>query len=265
MQAAVIQLNSQSDPGHNLEAAEMLVKAAVAQGAKYVLLPENFAFFGSEQEKAVKAGEIERAARAFLQSTSLKLGITITGGGMPIANPDSKVFNSAVTYGPEGNELHRYDKLHLFDVAPGDNVSYQESRSTAPGDGDLSLFSVDNFAVGMSVCYDIRFPTLYRRLARLGAQVLCVPAAFTHLTGKAHWHALLKSRAIENTCYVLAAAQTGGHFGGRETYGHSMIVDPWGEIVAELADRPGFLVHDLSTARLAEVRRRMPSLEHDRI
>ncbi len=265
MRAAVIQLNSQNDTGHNLQAAELLVKAAAAQGAKYVLLPENFAFFGSEQEKSAKAGEIERAARAFLKSTSTANSITITGGGMPIANPDGKVFNSAVTYGPDGAELHRYDKLHLFDVAPGDNVSYQESRSTAPGAGNLSLFASEGLAVGMSVCYDIRFPALYRRLARSGAQVLCVPAAFTRLTGAAHWHTLLKSRAIENTCYVLAAAQTGTHFGGRETFGHSMIVDPWGEIVAELADRPGFLVHDITAERVADVRRRMPSLEHDRL
>ncbi len=265
MRAAVIQLNSQNDTGHNLEAAEQLVKAAHAQGAEYALLPENFAFFGSEQEKSAKAAEIETAARAFLKSTSAKHKITITGGGMPIANAGGKVFNSAVTYGPDGAELHRYDKLHLFDVTPGDNVSYQESRSTAPGGGSLSLFACGTMQVGMSVCYDIRFPALYRHHAKTGAQVLCVPAAFTRLTGEAHWHVLLRSRAIENTCYVLAAAQTGTHFGGRETFGHSMIGDPWGEVLGELNDRPGVLVHELKSERIEEVRRRMPSLQHDRL
>jgi predicted amidohydrolase len=209
-------------------------------------------FFGSEQEKGAKAAEIETAARAFLKSTSAKHKITITGGGMPIANAGGKVFNSAVTYGPDGAELHRYDKLHLFDVTPGDNVSYQESRSTAPGGGSLSLFACGTMQVGMSVCYDIRFPALYRHHAKTGAQVLCVPAAFTRLTGEAHWHVLLRSRAIENTCYVLAAAQTGTHFGGRETFGHSMIVDPWGEVLGELNDRPGVLVHTNSRANASK-------------
>jgi len=263
MRVAVIQMNSQNDPGHNLEAADMLLTAAAKQGAKYALLPENFAFFGSEQEKLAKAGEISAAVRDFLSKTAGRLAMTITGGGFPIPAAAGKVFNTAATYGPDGQEIHSYNKIHLFDASPGDNVSYLESRSTAAGARDLSLFKLDAFRIGMTVCYDVRFPQLYRAYAREGADVLCIPAAFTRLTGAAHWHSLLKARAIENTCYLLAAAQTGTHFGGRETFGHSMIIDPWGETLAELNDRPGFITADIDLRRVEEVRSRMPSLSQD--
>lgn len=265
MRVAVIQMNSQSDTGHNFESAEMLLSNASKQGAAYALLPENFAFFGGEQEKIHKADEIHAAAAGFLSRTAKKLGMTITGGGFPVPAETGKVFNAAVTFSPEGIEIHRYDKLHLFDVSPGDNVSYQESRSTKAGERELALIDLKPFRVGMTVCYDIRFPALYRKYALMGADVLCVPAAFTKLTGAAHWHSLLRARAIENTCYVLAAAQSGQHFGGRETFGHSLIIDPWGEIMAELPERPGFIIADIDTARIREVRSRMPSLTHDKV
>lgn len=265
MRVAVIQMNSQSDTGHNFEAAEMLLSGAAKQGATYALLPENFAFFGSEQEKLHKCEQISAQTTAFLSATAKKLRMTVTGGGFPVAADAGKVYNAAVTFSPEGVEIHRYLKKHLFDVAPGDNVSYQESRSTQSGSSELSLFGLDDFHVGMTVCYDVRFPALYRKYARMGADVLCIPAAFTRLTGGAHWHALLRARAIENTSYVLAAAQTGQHYGGRETFGHSVIIDPWGEIIAELNDRPGFVTAEINPARVAEVRTRMPSLTHDKI
>lgn len=265
MRVAVIQMNSQNDTGHNFESAELLLSNAAKQGATYALLPENFAFFGGEQEKIHKADEIYAATAGFLSRTAKKLGITISGGGFPVPAETGKVFNAAVTFSPEGNEIHRYDKLHLFDVSPGDNVSYQESRSTKSGGKALSLIELQPFRFGMTVCYDIRFPALYRKYALMGANVLCVPSAFTKLTGAAHWHALLRARAIENTCYVLAAAQSGQHFGGRETFGHSVIIDPWGEIVAELPERPGFVTAEIDIARVNEVRSRMPSLTHDRL
>jgi len=265
MRVAVIQMNSRNDTGHNFESAKLLLSGAAKQGATYALLPENFAFFGSEQEKIHKGDEISAATAAFLSATAKELKMTITGGGFPAAAEPGKVYNAAATFGPDGKELHRYHKIHLFDVAPGDNVSYQESRSTASGKNDLSLIDLAPFRFGMTVCYDVRFPTLYRQYAKMGANVLCVPAAFTKLTGAAHWHTLLKARAIENTCYVLAAAQTGEHFGGRETFGHSLIIDPWGEIIAELADRPGFVTAEIDMARITEVRTRMPSLTHDKI
>lgn len=243
----------------------MLLAEAARQGAAYALLPENFTFFGSEQEKQAKGEAIAGQALQFLSETAAKLKMTITGGGLPLSAGNGKFYNAAVTYGPDGSEVHRYDKLHLFDVAPGDNVTYQESRGTHAGTADLSLIALPPFAFGMTICYDVRFPALYRKYARMGANVLCVPAAFTRLTGEAHWHTLLRARAIENTCYVLAAAQTGQHYGGRETFGHSVVYDPWGEIVAELPERPGVVVADLKIERLNEVRGRMPSLSHDKI
>ncbi len=265
MRAAVIQMNSQNDTGANLEAAGLLLAKAARQGATYALLPENFAFLGSEQEKLGKGNEISARVLAFLQAAAKEHRLTITGGGMPMPAPGGKFYNSALTVTPQGEIQHRYDKLHLFDATPGDSVSYLESRSTEPGAANLAAFGHAGLSVGMSICYDLRFPALYRAYARMGAHVLCVPAAFTRVTGAAHWHALLRSRAIENTCYVLAAAQCGEHFGGRQTYGHSMIIDPWGEIIAELDERPGVAVAELSLQRIEEVRKRLPSLRHDKI
>lgn len=265
MQVALIQMNSQNDTGHNLQQAGVLLAEAARQGATYALLPENFAFFGSEQEKQAKGSEIGAATQSFLADVSRRLKMTITGGGLPLPAEGSKFYNAALTFGPDGAEVHRYDKLHLFDVAPGDSVTYQESRGTHSGAGALSLIDLPPFALGMTICYDVRFPALYRKYARMGANVLCVTAAFTRLTGQAHWHTLLRARAIENTCYVLAAAQTGQHFGGRETFGHSVVYDPWGEIIAELPERPGVVVADLKIERINEVRGRMPSLTHDKI
>ncbi|MFO1479711.1 MAG: carbon-nitrogen hydrolase family protein [Turneriella sp.] len=265
MRAAVIQMNSQNDTGANLDAAGLLLADAARQGATYALLPENFAFLGSEQEKLSKGKEISQRALDFLRQAAAQHNLTITGGGMPMPAASGKFYNAALTVTPQGGILHRYDKLHLFDAMPGDNVSYRESRSTEAGEPHLETFETAGLAIGMSICYDVRFPALYRAYARKGAQALCVPAAFTRLTGAAHWHVLLRSRAIENTCYVLAAAQCGEHFGGRQTYGHSMIIDPWGEIAVELDERPGVAVAELSLQRIEEVRQRLPSLRHDKI
>lgn len=265
MHAAAIQLNSQNDIGANLEAAGILIADAARQGAEYILLPENFAFFGSEQEKLAKGRDLYARTLDFLQQTARRHSVTLTGGGMPAEAPSGKFYNAAITAGPTGEIIHRYDKLHLFDATPGDNFNYQESRATEAGTPHLGLFSVAEFSLGMSVCYDVRFPALYRAYARKGADLLCVPAAFTKLTGAAHWHTLLRARAIENTCYVLAAAQCGDHFGGRQTYGHSLVVDPWGEIIAELGDRPGVLHAQLDLKHLQDIRSRLPSLQHDRI
>lgn len=265
MRISLIQMNSQSDTGHNLQEAAILLTEAARQGATYALLPENFAFFGGEKEKQTKGEEIATQAKTFLAETARRLNLTITGGGFPLPAAEGKFYNAAVTCGSDGSEIHRYDKLHLFDVAPGDNVTYQESRGTHSGAGELSLLELPPFAFGITICYDVRFAALYRKYARMGANVLCVPAAFTRLTGEAHWHTLLRARAIENTCYVLAAAQVGEHYGGRQTFGHSIVYDPWGEVVAELPDRPGVVVADLKIERINEVRGRMPSLTHDKI
>jgi deaminated glutathione amidase len=265
MRVALLQMNSQNDTGHNLREAELLLTTAARQQASYALLPENFAFFGSEQEKLAKGKQIGDETMQFLAKMSAKYSLTISGGGFPLPATEKKFYNSAVTFGPDGEQLHRYDKLHLFDAVPGDNVSYLESRATQSGLPELTTFQLAPFTFGMTVCYDLRFPALYRQYARMGANVLCIPAAFTKLTGMAHWHTLLKARAIENTAYVLAAGQTGNHFGGRETYGHTIAIDPWGEVIGEVGDRPGVLIAELDASRLAEVRGRMPSLQHDKI
>lgn len=269
MRVAAIQMNSQNDVRHNLDMAYAHIADAARQGATYALLPENFAFFGSESEKKSKGEEISALAQKFLTDAATKHQITITGGGLPMpsgvllsdASPQ-KFFNSALTVSPRGL-IHRYDKLHLFDATPGDNINYLESKGTEAGSAKLELIPLDGFSLGMTICYDIRFPALYRHYAKLGANVLCIPSAFTQLTGKAHWQTLTRARAIENTSYVIAAAQTGQHFGGRETYGHSVIIDPWGEVLADAGERPGVVVADLDLARVMSVRAKMPSLAHD--
>lgn len=265
MRVAIIQMNSQNDIGANLEAADVLLQNAARQKADYALLPENFAFMGSESEKIAKSKAISAEALAFLERAAKQHQLTITGGGMPMPAESGKFFNSAITVTPDGKIFHRYDKLHLFDAQPGDKISYQESRSTEPGRIELALFQLGGFSFGMSICYDLRFPALYRTYAHQGAHVLCVPAAFTHLTGSAHWHSLLRCRAIENTCYAIAAAQCGEHPAGRETFGHSIAIDPWGQILAELQELPGVAVVELELNRVEEVRRRLPSLLHDRL
>ncbi|MBV6494894.1 MAG: Deaminated glutathione amidase [Turneriella sp.] len=262
MRVALLQLNSQESLDKNLVEIDALLKEASSKGSTYALLPENFAFFGSEKEKLKRANFISTEVFEFLKNSALKYNLTLTGGGFPTPATPAKVYNTALTFSPKGEEVNRYNKIHLFDVAPGDNVEYRESRSTEAGDKIAPLFSLDKFLLGITICYDLRFPYLYQNLAANGATVLLVPAAFTQVTGSAHWHTLLRARAIENTCYVLAAAQWGKHSGGRETYGHSLVVDPWGEIIAELSSGVGVLYADLDFTHLNAVRTRMPSVQH---
>ncbi len=259
MRVALIQLTSQDSLDANLREVENLLAKAHAQKADYALLPENFAFFGSEEEKRTQGEKIATQVRLFLQEAAQRFQMPITGGGFPIKAPSGRFFNSALTFNAQGEEIHRYDKIHLFDATPGAQ-SYHESLNTEPGTSPLSLFSLSGFSFGMSICYDLRFPYLYQTYAQKGAQVLCVPAAFTQVTGAAHWEILLRARAIENTCYVLAAAQCGEHTKGRETFGHSMAVDPWGKVMAQLEDGPGLCVVSLDAEHLNACRRRMPSL-----
>lgn len=261
MRVALIQLTSQNSLDANLRDVENLLEKAHAQKADYALLPENFAFFGSEEEKRTQGEKIATQVRLFLRESAQRFQMAITGGGFPIEAASGRFFNSALTFNAQGEEIHRYDKIHLFDATPG-ALSYHESLSTEPGRPPLSLFSLSNFSFGMSICYDLRFPYLYQTYAQEGAHVLCVPAAFTRVTGEAHWRTLLTARAIENTCYVLAAAQSGVHPEGRETFGHSMVVDPWGKVLAELENGPGLCVVPLDAGHLNACRRRMPSLKH---
>lgn len=268
--AAVVQLCSQDDVDENLARAAHWIRRAASAGAKLVALPENFAFMGEEDDKrriAEKlappfgpiAGAIAREAK--------EAGVFVVAGGMPEASADAaRPYNTSVLFGPEGTIVARYRKLHLFDVDLPDGTKLEESRATSGGDtADLPVAEAAGTKLGMTICYDLRFPELYRALERKGARVMTVPAAFTVTTGKDHWHVLLRARAIENQVFVLAPAQNGKHPKGRQTYGKSLIVDPWGDVLAQVGEGEGFAVANLDEAYQDKVRASLPSLRHKRI
>ena len=261
--AAAISMTSVPDLSKNLAHAEELIDLAIRQGAELVTLPENFPFLGEEEEKISQAEAIATASEKFLKTIAQKYQITILGGGYPVPTTDGKVYNVASLIDPNGIEVARYEKAHLFDVNLPDGNTYRESNTVKAGTQLPSVYpSKDYGNLGISVCYDVRFPELYRHLSSAGAEVLFVPAAFTAYTGKDHWQVLLQARAIENTCYIIAPAQTGNHYGRRQTHGHAMIVDPWGLILADTGDKTGVAIAEIDPTRLEQVRRQMPSLQH---
>ena len=277
--AAVIQLVSGACVQDNLEAAARQIAAAAAAGASLVLLPENFAVLdaGPLPEFAEEKGRTDSLLQGFLSAQAARHGITLIGGTIPlITRPrheeeeperlgDGRVRPACLVYGPQGALLARYDKIHLFDVEVEDKQSrYSESLRFEPGD---EIVCVDTPAgrVGLSICYDLRFAELYQSLREQGAQLLTVPSAFTQVTGAAHWEVLLRARAIENQCYVLAANQGGVHNDKRETYGHSMIVDPWGTVLAKHEKGEGFALAQIDLSHLERVRSRMPVHSHRRL
>ncbi len=254
--------------GQNLTLAARLVGEAVARGAELVVLPENFAFMGDEAERASHAevlGDGNAPIQAALARLARQHAVHLVGGGMPEQSGDARrPFNTALCFSPRGELVASYRKIHLFDVELADGSSYQESRGNAAGSEPIVL-DASGFKLGLSICYDLRFPELYRELVHAGAQVLLVPAAFTVHTGKDHWHVLLRARAIESQSYVVAAAQWGSHPLGRTTYGHSLIADPWGTVIAEAPDGLGFALGTLEMSRIREVRASVPSLRHRRL
>ncbi|HTV23816.1 MAG TPA: carbon-nitrogen hydrolase family protein [Polyangiaceae bacterium] len=268
---AAIQLSSQDDVAANLAQCRHWVERAAQAGAKLVVLPENFAFFGADASRVgiseplrasgAEAAPIQRA----LSDLARELGVTVVGGGMPTESPDAgRPYNTAVVFGPDGRLAAHYHKVHLFDVALSDGSVLRESSKTTPGE-TLTTLAVQGFQLGLSICYDVRFPELYRGLVDAGAEVLLVPAAFTLHTGKDHWTPLLTARAIESQAWVIAAAQWGSHPGGRRCYGHSMIIDPWGAVVAQCPDRPGFALATIDHEYQQQVRASVPSLQHRRL
>jgi predicted amidohydrolase len=268
-----VQMSSQDRIDENLAHAAALVAEARRRCAEVVLLPENFALMGTEEQKlgAVEplvVGEIDDAAgpiHRMLRDTARREGLFLVAGGMPGKSADPRrPFNASVVVSPTGAVEAVYRKVHLFDVDVGDGATYRESASTSGGDTAV-VHTLRDLGVGLSVCYDLRFPELYRAEVDRGAEVLTVPAAFTLATGKDHWTVLLRARAIESQCYVVAAAQWGAHPGGRRTYGKSCIVDPWGDVVAQASEGEGVVVAEIDPARIARVRASLPSLRHRRL
>ncbi|HIK55940.1 MAG TPA: carbon-nitrogen hydrolase family protein [Synechococcales cyanobacterium M55_K2018_004] len=261
--AAAVQMNSLPDLEKNLVQAEDLIDLAVRQGAELVGLPENFSFLGDEEAKMAQAEAIAQASEKFLRTMAQRYQITLLGGGFPVPTTTGKVYNTALLVGPDGQDLSRYEKVHLFDVNLPDGNTYRESNTVLAGTHLPSVYPSKELGnLGISVCYDVRFPELYRHLSQMGAEVLFVPAAFTAYTGKDHWQVLLQARAIENTCYVIAPAQTGRHNNLRQSHGHAVIIDPWGMILADAGDQPGVAIAPIEPTRLEQVRRQMPALQH---
>jgi predicted amidohydrolase len=262
---AVVQMTSTTDVERNLGAAEALVAEAAARGAVFVGLPENFAFLRSEGEPAPEPQDIDGAWVRRMAEVARRLRVTLLLGSLPERVPgDARVRNTSVLIGPDGATLAAYRKVHLFDIDLPGMEHLKESRAVVPGD-ELVVVETAVGAVGLSICYDVRFPELYRELARRGARVLCVPSAFTERTGKAHWEILLRARAIENLAYVVAPAQVGHHGGGRASHGQAMVVDPWGSVLAQVADGEGVAVAELDLERLERLRRELPALAHARL
>lgn len=270
MRISVIQMNSGSDKVANLEQARTLIDEAVREDRPHlVALPETFTILGGGDEVRRAAAEwpAEGEAWRMLSNTARDHAIHLHGGSLFERDREcERLANTSLVFDPQGREIARYRKLHLFDVTTPDGAVYRESDYTVPG-GELVTVAIGDFVIGLSICYDLRFPGLYGCLRGAGADVLMVPSAFTLMTGKDHWEPLLRARAIENQCYVVAPAQCGAFESGkgvRYTYGHSMIVDPWGHVMARVGDGPGFATARLERQRLDEVRTRLPVHDHRR-
>lgn len=268
--AAVLQMTSGASVEANLATARTLLERAKSAGATLAVLPENFAIMGRKESEKIAVAEPlgEGPIQAFLAHTAAELRLWIVGGTIPIrveGEPD-RVAAASLVFGEDGRFVARYDKIHMFDVdIPEREERYRESATTVPGKG-TTVVATPVGHVGLSVCYDVRFPELFRSLQAQGAEVFTVPAAFTAATGRAHWELLLRARAVENLCYVLGAAQGGVHENGRETYGDSLIVDPWGHVLARVEEPgPGLALAEIDLTLQKDLRTRFPALTHRRM
>ena len=261
---AALQMCSRQNRDDNLAQAQTLLEKAVRKGAQIVALPENFSFLDSEGEKLAVVEDLQRGPSIRLLREFAKANnVTIVGGSIPL-RAGSKVTNTCLVFDPSGDIIARYDKIHLFDIFLDEAHHFQESQYIAPG-SELVTFEAYGQIMGLSICYDLRFPELFRRLAMRGANVLFVPSAFTWRTGTYHWEALLRARAIENLCYVVAPAQQGQHNEHRESFGHAMIIDPWGQVLAQAPDRPSVVVAELDFVYQARTRQKLPCLDHAQV
>lgn len=263
---AAVQMNSQPDLDYNLGKAHSFIKEAADEAAILISLPENFAYLGNLESRLEESERISVETEKFLADSARNFGVHILGGSYPVLAASGKVYNRSTLIGPDGSTLAKYDKIHLFDVDLEEGESYRESDYVQPGENEPVFYKSDILGtIGLSVCYDLRFPELYRVLSEKGAELVTVPSAFTRTTGKDHWHPLLKARAIENTSYVLAPAQTGTHGKKRKTYGHSLIIDPWGNILADGGGKTGVVYAEFRQEIINDVRRSIPSLKHRRL
>lgn len=265
LRAAVVQVNAGPEIGPNLEAAGTLVRRARDAGAELICLPENVAMMVQGRQKVLARAkpEAEHPGLPFFRDLARETGAWLMTGTLACLLEDGRVANRAFVVDPAGAVVARYDKIHMFDVDLPGGESYRESATYRPGDRAV-IAPTPWGGLGLTICYDVRFAYLFRALAQGGARLITVPAAFTVPTGRAHWHVLLRARAIETGAFVLAPAQTGSHDEGRRTYGHALIVGPWGEVLADAGEEPGFAVADLDLAEVDEARRMVPALGHDR-
>lgn len=262
---AAIQMVSTADRDQNLAAAGELIHQAAAAGARLVVLPENFAFMGKSEASKMRIAENDGAGpiQDFLAETAARHGLWLFGGAIPLrGGDDTRAYGSCLVYDDTGRRAARYDKIHLFDVSvPESGEQYKESAATIPGQRAVTV-DTPLGRVGLSVCYDLRFPELYRELSARGAEILVAPSAFTAATGRAHWETLARARAIENICYMVAAGQGGRHASGRETHGDSLIVDPWGRVLDRVDSGPGLAVTEFDAALVTRTREHFPCLDH---
>lgn len=264
--AAVLQINSQPDTEQNLQTITPLMERAASDGARLIGLPENFAFYGYPKKRVAESRQIFDRVTEYLKEQSARLGVYLLGGGFPEpveGSEGERVYNRAELFDPEGNSMAIYRKIHMFDVAVDEGTTYRESDTVSRGTlTPIVVESEQLGTLGLSICYDIRFPKLYHGLSEKGAQVITIPAAFTERTGMAHWEPLLRARAIENQAYVLAPAQVGKHGPKMRTYGHAMIIDPWGEVRANAGTEVGYAIADVDLEYLEGIRTKIPSLQH---
>lgn len=265
VRVACLQLTSTPDLAATVESCQSMIEDAHREGAAFVCTPENTPILAGRRDLTATAVEESRhpAVEAF-RETAAKCGIWVLVGSVAVAGTQGKLANRSLLINDSGEIRARYDKIHMFDVDLDGGERYRESDNYQPG-SEACLVNTPWGGLGMTICYDLRFPALYRTLAQAGAQILTIPSAFTRPTGKAHWHVLLRARAIETGCFVLAPAQCGVHYGKRATYGHSLIIDPWGEVLADAGDeKPGLIFADLDLTKIDEARGKVPSLHHDR-
>ncbi len=265
LRAALVQLSVGDDPAANLPATLGLVRQAVAGGAALVLTPECTNALSPDRAHLTRVLRTEDAdpTLSALREEAARAGVWVLAGSLGLKTGEARFANRSLLIAPDGAVAARYDKIHMFDVDVSPTEVYRESAAYRPGDRAV-VAQAGAVALGLTVCYDLRFPQLHRALAKAGAQVLCVPSAFNHITGAAHWEVLLRARAIETGCFVLAPAQTGTHAGGRRTHGHSLAVAPWGEVMADGGTDPGVSFVEIDPGQVAAARARIPALAHDR-